>query len=520
MPSPIILATLNSSYFHTSFGLRYLFANLGELKSQTQLLEFTTAQKTIDLAEDILSRKPQIVGLGVYIWNIKETFELVSLLKKIEPKVRVVLGGPEVSFETDNQPIVDKADYVICGEAENLFYDLCKNILSGESPSHKIIKGPLPEISKIQLPYQYYSDEDIKNRVIYVEASRGCPYKCEFCLSSLDTSVRSFDLDLFLDEMQTLIQRGVKQFKFVDRTFNLSITKSKKILEFFLAKVHLGLFLHFELVPDRLPEELKEVIKKFPHGSLQFEIGVQTWSPKVARLVSRRQDYEKVIQNFKFLVQETGVHIHSDLIAGLPGETLESFAEGFDALASLEPHEIQLGILKRLKGTPIIRHDTDWEMVYQDHPPYQVLKTKVMPFETVLQLSRMAKFWDLVANSGHFKNSMRLIHELGESREKPSLFWEFWQLTEYFNQRHPQRYGISLISQVESLWLYLTEERGVEKNKARTALVLDYTVNPSRDIPPFLREETPQPKLKKSSRVKHSLPHRQSRHWVSISDRA
>ena len=130
MPSPIILATLNSSYFHTSFGLRYLFANLGELKSQTQLLEFTTAQKTIDLAEDILSRKPQIVGLGVYIWNIKETFELVSLLKKIEPKVRVVLGGPEVSFETDNQPIVDKADYVICGEAENLFYDLCKNILN------------------------------------------------------------------------------------------------------------------------------------------------------------------------------------------------------------------------------------------------------------------------------------------------------------------------------------------------------------------------------------------------------
>ncbi|NQW44559.1 MAG: B12-binding domain-containing radical SAM protein [Deltaproteobacteria bacterium] len=515
MHKPIVLATLNSSYFHASFGLRYLYANMGELQAHTELVEYTIAQKSHDLAEDILSRKPKILGLGVYIWNIRETYELVSILKRVQPNLVIVLGGPEVSYETETQSIFQKSDYTICGEAEFLFPELCKNILNHSPPSQKKIIGSLPEISKLKFPYEYYSNADITTRVVYVEASRGCPYKCEFCLSSLDTSVRSFDLDLFLGEMQKLLDRGVKQFKFVDRTFNLSIPKSRKILEFFLAKIDLGLFLHFELVPDRLPEELKEIIKQFPKGALQFEIGVQTWSPKVARIVSRRQDYTKVIQNFEFLVRETGVHIHSDLIAGLPGEDLESFGIGFDALAALEPHEIQLGILKRLKGTPIIRHDQEWEMLYQEHPPYQILKTKEMSFEIVLKLTRMAKFWDLIANSGNFKNSMKLLKELSQKREKPSLFWEFWQLSDLFNRRHPQRYGISLLNQVESVWVYLVEERGVEKQIARLALILDYTQNPSRDIPIFLREDTGTDSKIIQTKKSRSLPLRQARHLSS-----
>lgn len=513
MQKTILLATLNSSYFHSSFGLRYLLANMGDLQSQTELVEYTTQQKPLDLVESILSRNPKILGLGVYIWNVRETFELVSLLKKIAPDLTIVLGGPEVSYETESQAICQLADYTVCGEAEQLFPELCQKILKGEKPVSKKITGPLPEIHQLKLPYGHYSDEDIKNRVIYVEASRGCPYKCEFCLSSLDTQVRSFDLDLFLSEMQKLIDRGVKQFKFVDRTFNLSISKSRRILEFFLERISQGLFLHFELVPDRLPEELKDVIKQFPKGSLQFEIGVQTWSSKVARLVSRRQDYKKVKENFSFLIQETGVHIHSDLIAGLPGETLESFAEGFDALAGLEPHEIQLGILKRLRGTPIARHDQEWEMVYQETPPYQVLKTKEMSFETILKLTRMAKFWDLIANSGHFQHTMRLIRALARQREKPSLFWEFWELSEFFNERHPQRYGIALVSQVESLWLYLTQKRGFELGLVRQSLIQDYTLNPSRDIPVFLRDELKAQNTLKSSATPKTLPIRQARHW-------
>lgn len=516
MQSKIILTTLNSSYFHSSFGLRYLYANLQELQSDTQILEFTTAQKSLDLAEEILKKRPQIIGLGVYIWNIKETHELVSVLKQIAPDLTIILGGPEVSYETETQTIFEKADFVVCGEGEFLFLELCRKILSGTPPPNKKIVGDLPEISKLQLPYSLYTDEDIKNRVIYVEASRGCPYKCEFCLSSLDKSVRAFELDTFLIEMQNLLDRGVRQFKFVDRTFNLSIPKSRKILEFFLERISLGLFLHFELIPDRLPEELKEVIKKFPKGSLQFEIGVQTWSPKVARLVSRRQDYEKVAQNFNFLVQETGVHIHSDLIAGLPGETLESFAEGFDALAKLKPHEIQLGILKRLKGTPISRHDSEWEMVYQENPPYQILRTKTMSFENILNLSRMAKFWDMVSNSGHFIQTMTVIKQLASEREVPSLFWEFWELTEFFNQRHPQRYGIALINQVESLWLYLTVKRRGEKSVVREALIADYTQNPSRDIPPFLRGESVATTKKKDIMKKIALPSRQERRAAKI----
>lgn len=516
MSTPILLTTLNAKYQHASFGLRYLYANLGKFQEKTKIVEFTINQNPKDIAEAILAEQPKIVGMGVYIWNTRPTLEVIEILKKVCPEIVIILGGPEVSHETESQLICQMADFTIKGEADLLFYEFCLSYFdSGILPTRKWISGKLPDVKKLNLPYSFYSDNDIKNRVIYVEASRGCPYKCEYCLSSLDKSVRSFDLSSFLSEMDRLVLRGARQFKFVDRTFNLSISTSTQILQFFLDRIHLGLFLHFEMVPDRLPEELRMLIKRFPPGSLQFEVGIQTWNPDVAKLVSRRQDYSKIQENFKFLSSETGVHTHADLIAGLPGETLESFAQGFDAVYCLKPDEIQLGILKRLKGTPIIRHDIEWEMKYQDTPPFQILQTKTMSYRNLQELNRFSQFWNLIANSGHFKKTMKLIEKLAHAKDSqhPSLFWEFYHFSQFLYSRHPQGNGIALLNLLESTWIYLSQHDELNLEEVRNILIEDYTGKVSRDIPYFLRttQKENSVSISSSSQATH-LPKRQLRH--------
>jgi len=437
----ILLATLNSNYCHSSFGLRYIYANLEELQSETSLVEFTIKQNPTLIAEQILAHHPQIVGLGVYIWNTEQTEAVIDELRKQNPELCIVLGGPEVSYESETQNICEKANFIIKGESDFLFRDFCRDFLNGNISQKKFISGVLPDIQQIKSPYKYYSDEDIKNRVIYVEASRGCPYKCEYCLSSLDKSVRNFPLDTFLNELESLVERGVRQFKFVDRTFNLSPSISTKILEFFLARVDLGLFLHFEMVPDRLPEELKNLILRFPRGSLQFEVGIQTWNPQVAVHVSRRQNYTKVEENLKFLHEKSGVHTHTDLIVGLPGETIESFAQGFDRLAALSPDEIQVGILKRLKGTPIIRHDKEFAMNYSLKPPFQILSTKHITGDELISMNHFAKTWDLVANSGNFPRWFKQFKKLHEGT---SLFYEVKKLSDFLVSRLDHLHSLPL----------------------------------------------------------------------------
>jgi radical SAM superfamily enzyme YgiQ (UPF0313 family) len=249
----VVLATLNARFIHASFGLRYLRANLGELRPRSEILEFTIQERPLDVAEQILAREPRIVGLGVYIWNVAPTTELVALLKRLRPDLVVVLGGPEVSHETDKQEVVRLADHTIAGEADLAFAALCRDLLAGRPPPAKVIAAPLPALGALALPYDEYADADIAHRLVYVEASRGCPFECEFCLSSLDVPVRQFPLEAFLAALDRLFARGVRHFKFVDRTFNLNLAVSRAILEFFLARLRPGLFLHFEMIPDRLP---------------------------------------------------------------------------------------------------------------------------------------------------------------------------------------------------------------------------------------------------------------------------
>jgi len=479
----IVLATLNAKYIHASFGLRYLLANLGPLQSRARLLEFDLTRRPVDVVEVLLAQNPRIIGLGVHIWNVSPPTEIMALLKRLRPDVTVVLGGPEVSFETESQPFAQLADYVIAGEADLAFAELCQRLLVAERPARKILPAEPPDLALIAMPYEHYTDDDIAHRVIYVEASRGCPFDCEFCLSSLDVPVRAFPLPAFLDEMQRLLDRGGRQFKFVDRTFNLHLPTARAILGFFLARHRDGQFYHFEMVPDRLPEALREVIREFPPSSFQFEIGVQTFNEEVAARISRRQDNARLEENFRWLRAETGVHIHADLIAGLPGESLESFAASFDRLVALGPQEIQFGILKRLRGAPIARHDAEWAMVYNPQPPYEILQNKLLDFATMQRLRRFARHWDLVANSGNFLETTPLIWSGGRSPFRAFLRWSEW-----LHARAGRTDAIALSRLVAWLFEFLTTEAGLTPRTVAESLSRDYRRGGRRDLPEVLRK--------------------------------
>ena len=409
MSSPIVLTTLNARYMHCAFALRYLYANLGNLQTLATICEFTIQQRAIDIVEQLLEQQPQIIGFSIYIWNVTQTTEVVALLKQVSPQTRVVVGGPEVSFADDLPALAERADYIVSGPGETSFRELCDDLLKGRPIASRMIAGKAVTLDELELPYAWYDDEDIRNRLIYVEASRGCPFKCEFCLSSLDRTARPFELQRFLAAMDELYRRGARNFKFIDRTFNLKVSTSIAILEFFLERIDEDLYLHFEVIPDHLPQKLKQVLTRFPPAMLQFEIGVQTFDPEIQKTISRRQDNEQTCANLRWLRENTGAHIHADLIFGLPGDRLENFAHSFDQLVSLGPQEIQLGILKRLRGAPLNRHNHAYELRYNPAAPYNVVSTRDIDFVTLQRVNRCARFWDMIGNSGRFKNLLPLI---------------------------------------------------------------------------------------------------------------
>jgi radical SAM superfamily enzyme YgiQ (UPF0313 family) len=479
--SGIILATLNARYLHASLGLRCLYANLGELRSQCTIREFTLESWPIDIAEQLLAERPRIIGLGVYIWNVEQSTRLVLLLKRISPQTRVVIGGPEVSHEWAGRKIYEAADYLVTGAADLSFAALCRQLLDGAPPAEKVVCSPPVALQQIAFPYAYYSDRDIAQRLIYVEASRGCPFRCEFCLSALDRSAWSFELTGFLGEMERLLQRGARHFKFVDRTFNLKAGQSGAILDFFLQRMEEGLFLHFEVIPDRLPEALRERLRRFPPGSLQLEIGIQTFNPEVAARIDRRQDFVRSEENLRWLRTETQAHIHADLIVGLPGEGLESFAAGFDRLVALAPHEIQVGLLKRLPGTPIDRHSDAFSMRYNPEPPYNVLSTAQIDFALMQRLNRFARYWDLLANSGRFRETLPLL--LGSAP-----FARFLRFSDWLYAETGQVHRFALKRLFELLYLGMVEMLGEAPRACAEALARDFRRSGVKGVPAPLRD--------------------------------
>lgn len=502
----ILLATLNARWHHCAFGLRYLFANLGEVAARAGLMEFVVREPVARIAARILAARPRIVGLGVYIWNVRQTTELVALLKRADPAPTVVVGGPEVSHEVEEQTICTLADHVVTGEADLAFRDLCGRLLAGAPDVPHVVHAPPPDLGALALPYHLYDADDVARRMVYVEASRGCPFTCAFCLSALDVPVRRVDLARLLPELERLLARGVRHFKFVDRTFNLDLATSTAILDFFLARITPGLILHFEMIPDRLPEALRRRIAAFPPGTLHLEVGVQSLDPAVNRRIARRQDEERLAENLRWLHGQDSVHVHADLIAGLPGETWDGFARGFDRLCALRPHEIQVGILKRLRGTPLTRHDAACGMVWDPEPPYEVRATAALDSVALARLRRFARVHDLVANRGNF------VHTTERLRGEPSPFAAFLALAEYVHRAAGRSHGLALHELYRLVHGWLVEERGADPVAAARLLALDYRRTGRCDPPRWLSALAPAERCERGRLLAAAHARRQARH--------
>jgi len=417
----ILLAAINAKWIHPSLALRLLKANLGPLENRCDIIEFALRQPLCEKISPILAARPKILGLSVSIWNHLATLELLKKLREAwtleaVQKPVIILGGPEVSYLPRDSEILKFADYCIRGEGETAFRELCEAILN---ENDVIVNNEfhVVNVTEIESGYRLYTDEDLSRKLVYVEASRGCPFGCEFCLSAASSGaagVREFPLEPFFSEMEDLIRRGAKTFKFLDRTFNLNIERTKKIMEFFLYNINeqikqnrKPLVVHFEMVPSRFPPELIDILARFPPNTLRLEIGIQTLNPEASARIGRPSNPDKELETLRLLAEKTNAIIHADLIAGLPGEGVESFRKGFDALwAALSSAcgnnriEIQLGILKLLPGAPIARHIEPFGMKFNALPPYEIIETADIPTSSLDRIKNFARFWELIVNRG------------------------------------------------------------------------------------------------------------------------
>ncbi len=522
--APILVAAINARHSHASLGARYLLANMGDLRPQTELAEFTIQQSAAEIATAIAARNPRILGLGVYIWNASRIAELLPLLRQQSPHMKIILGGPEIAekhaadFLSSCRPghltgrdspggvtRPTSADFLILGEGDLAFPSLCRDLLSdphGLAPWVNVVPStppsvfrpqPLP-LSSLQLPYDEYSDSDLAHRLLYVESSRGCAMRCDYCVSANDESVRFFPMPALLAAFDNLLLRGARPFKFCDRSFNLDIPRAIEILSFFRERLPRfpGLFLHFEMLPDRFPAELRAALAAFPPRSLQLEIGLQSFNPIVLETIRRPQNLDRAADNLRFLREHTHAFLHTDLIAGLPGETPESFAAGFDRLVALGPHEIQLGILKKLPGAPLARHDDAFAMRYSPAPPYEILSTRDWPADHLVRTARFAHYWDAIVSSNRFLAAAPLIW-----KDASSVFAAFMEFSDWMGARFPREHGIPLPDLVEAVFHFLAQVRGISPAIAAEALIRGYRHAGARDIPPalapHLRHEPPPP---------------------------
>ncbi len=451
----LLLTTLNSKYVHSCLAIRYLRGYSKDL-IDTELREYTINQSLDYIVAEIYKIDPDIVGFSTYIWNKEEIMEIAESLKLIRPGIKILLGGPEVSF--DSKEVMEEndfIDFIIYGEGEESFREFIESYTSNKD--YKDIKGLvyrqdgrviknderplLQDLNTIPSPYDTNVSKELENKIIYYESSRGCPFNCKFCLSSTLKGVRYFDLERVKKELGILIDAKVRQVKFVDRTFNANKKYAMEIMNFIMEKNPKNINFHFEVTAHLLDEEMLNFLSTVKEGLFQFEVGVQSTNNKVIEAVGRTTDFPKLREVTKRIKSFKRIHQHLDLIAGLPYEDYESFARSFDDVYEIRPEKIQLGFLKLLKGSELRALEDRYGFKYLNKAPYEVLETNYIDYDHIRKLKGIDGLVDSYYNEEIFKNSIE--YAINENYRSAFKFFEdfaaYFEEKDYHKVKHNRR---------------------------------------------------------------------------------
>ncbi len=466
MRNKVLLCAVNAKYIHSNLAVRYLKKYCESSIHHITLDEFSINDSINNILKSLYLSDADIYGFSCYIWNIRMVLDICSSLRKAKPGAVIILGGPEVSYDPESVLSVNEfIDYLVVGEGEASFLELLDSLTSTEPEligikgiayrdgRNIIVNPPRPLIEDLShLPFPYKRFDDLNNRIVYYETSRGCPFNCQYCLSSTIHGVRFLPLERIKSDIRFFIEAGVRQVKLVDRTFNCDIDRAVTIMEYIISLGGDTNF-HFELAADLINDSFLDTARKSPAGLFQFEIGVQSTNPLTLHAIDRTMNFDKVSSNVNKLVSYGNSHIHLDLIAGLPYEDMESFRKSFNDVYSLHPDMLQLGFLKLLKGSAIREASTAYGMEYHSFTPYEVINTHWLTYSELLLLKDVEQVLEQYHNSGRFRNTLPFL--LQSTRAEPFGF--FLKLADYWNRN--SLFGSSRnINELYKILLHFIEE--------------------------------------------------------------
>ena len=466
----ILLVAINAKYIHSNLAVHSLRASAGEWKDCVEIAEYTINQQKDEILRDIFLKKPEVLCFSCYLWNLEYVVAIAQEYHKLCPDTPMWLGGPEVSYET--RPFLEKHAFttgIMIGEGEDTFRELCAYYLTDANEKKLseiagiVYRGQEGEFLQTDprepkclsdVPFCYEDLSEYDHRIIYYESSRGCPFSCSYCLSSIDKKLRFRDMELVKKELQFFLDHQVPQVKFVDRTFNCDHERTMAIWSFLLEKDNGITNFHFEISADLLREDELALIAQMRSGLIQLEIGVQTTNAVTIQEIHRTMRLEKVKEAVWRIQKAGNIHQHLDLIAGLPYEDFESFRHSFDEIYALWPNQLQLGFLKVLKGSFIYEHAKEYGMAWHETPPYEVLYTKWLSFEDVLKIKHVEEMLEVYYNSGQFEVTMKLIYALTDS-----MFDLLLELGEFYEEKGYSGMQHSRIKRCEILLAFLMEKK-------------------------------------------------------------
>ena len=441
----ILLTAINSKFIHSNLAVRYLKAFTKDMDYTCKIREFSINDRDEKILEEIIQEKPDVVAFSTYIWNIEMIGRLSNLIKLVDDKIEILYGGPEVSYDSQNILSELNGDYIIEGEGEKTYREFVeykigiRNIesirgLYFKNNSEVFSNGKRPLMNMNDVIFPYEQDENLDNKIVYYEASRGCPFNCKYCLSSTTHGVRFLDIDRVKKELQFFINKEVKLVKFVDRTFNCNHKFAMAIWEFLINQDTKTQF-HFEISADILKKEELELLRKAPKDRFQFEVGVQTTNDDVLTRINRFVNFSDIKEKVLELLSIRNIKQHLDLIAGLPGEDFYSFKKSFNDVYSIKPEEVQLGFLKLLRGSSMREEVLEYGMVYSPYPPYEILKTNTVSYDEMLKLKKIEEMVDKYYNSQKFNNILKyLVVKFDTPFDFYQSLSEFFDKKGYFNK--------------------------------------------------------------------------------------